>query len=188
MACKRWRGSPTAASYQISSSPISICLAAQRPRGYHAGQAGARKRVARDHPDRRHIHVDLAADQWPELRSFDQAVKADALLGRISVLLSNAAASKSREAPFGPERDKRGTVFVIDDEAEVCEAMRDLLQANGWATETCSSCEAFLRTDHAGRRGCVLVDAIMPGMSGSRAPAALAAIVASPPRHHGHGK
>jgi len=41
-----------------------------------------------------------------------------------------------------------------------------LLEANGWAAETYSSCEAFLRADHAGRSGCVVVDAIMPGMSG----------------------
>ncbi len=93
-------------------------------------------------------------------------VKADALLGRISALLSNAAASRVKEAPFRPKRDKRGTVFVIDDDPEVCEAMRDLLEASGWAAETYSSCEAFLKTDHADRRGCVLVDAIMPGMGG----------------------
>ena len=93
-------------------------------------------------------------------------VKADALLERISLLLSKAAISKAKGAPLKPERDNRGTVFVIDDEPQVCEAMRDLLGANGWAVEIYSSCEAFLKTDHAGRRGCVLVDAIMPGMSG----------------------
>src|SRR5580704_16477 len=72
---------------------------------------------------------------------------------------------KAKEAPFRPERDNRGTVLLIDDDLEVCEAMRDLLEANGWAAETYSSCEVFLKTDHAGRRGCVLVDAVMPGMS-----------------------
>jgi two-component system, chemotaxis family, CheB/CheR fusion protein len=94
-------------------------------------------------------------------------VKADVLLGRIGALLSNAAASKFKEAPFRPERDNnRGTIFLIDDDPQVCEAMRDLLEANGWAAETYSSCEAFQKADHAGRRGCVLVDAVMPGMGG----------------------
>jgi CheY-like chemotaxis protein len=98
--------------------------------------------------------------------SLDFLANSDALSGQIGALLSNAAASKAKEAPFRPERDNHGTVLLIDDDPEVCEAMRDLLEANGWAAETYSSCEVFLKTDHAGRRGCVLVDAIMPGMSG----------------------
>ncbi len=93
-------------------------------------------------------------------------VKTTTLLDKIRVLLSDTTPWETKPPPLRPEASKRGTVFVIDDEADVCEAMRDLLEANGWATETYSSCEAFLKTDPAGRTGCVLVDAIMPGMSG----------------------
>lgn len=56
--------------------------------------------------------------------------------------------------------------FVIDDEPNVCAAIREFLEINGWAVETYSSCEEFLETDYTVRRGCVLVDAHMSGMGG----------------------
>jgi two-component system, chemotaxis family, CheB/CheR fusion protein len=42
----------------------------------------------------------------------------------------------------------------------------ELLEINGWEVETYSSCETFLETDHNDRRGCILLDALMPGMNG----------------------
>jgi two-component system CheB/CheR fusion protein len=58
------------------------------------------------------------------------------------------------------------TIFVVDDEVGVREAMRDLLEANGRTVESFDSCEAFLKVYRPGRQGCLLVDARMPGMGG----------------------
>lgn len=70
------------------------------------------------------------------------------------------------EEPFKTQIGSRGVVFVIDDDPDICSAIGELLEINGWAVEIYSSCETFLETDHIERRGCILLDAIMPGMSG----------------------
>jgi two-component system CheB/CheR fusion protein len=46
------------------------------------------------------------------------------------------------------------------------EAMRDLLQENGYAVEKFADGPAFFEAYRPGWEGCVLVDALMPGMSG----------------------
>ena len=61
---------------------------------------------------------------------------------------------------------QRTTIFVVDDEGALRDAMRELLQQEGWAVEAYSSGEAFLEAYHADREGCLVVDARMPGMSG----------------------
>ena len=58
------------------------------------------------------------------------------------------------------------TVFVVDDDRAVREVMRDLLQENGYAVEIYANSSAFLEAYRPGRKGCLLVDALMPGMSG----------------------
>ena len=60
----------------------------------------------------------------------------------------------------------RPTIFVVDDEGALRDAMRQLLQEEGWSVEVYSSGEAFLEAYHSGREGCLVVDARMPGMSG----------------------
>ena len=62
--------------------------------------------------------------------------------------------------------DHPPTIFVVDDDSSVREALRDLLKADGRIVETFDSCEAFLEIYHPGRRGCLVVDARMPGMGG----------------------
>lgn len=44
--------------------------------------------------------------------------------------------------------------------------MRDLLQENGYAVELFADGPAFLEAYRLGREGCLLVDVMMPGMSG----------------------
>jgi two-component system, chemotaxis family, CheB/CheR fusion protein len=61
---------------------------------------------------------------------------------------------------------RRPTIFVVDDDSAVREALRDLLQQDGRAVEIYASSEAFLDAYRPGREGCLLVDARMPGMGG----------------------
>lgn len=58
------------------------------------------------------------------------------------------------------------TVFVIDDDKALRDAMRDLIASEGRKVETFSSCEAFIETYRPDRRGCLLVDARLPGLGG----------------------
>ena len=64
------------------------------------------------------------------------------------------------------KRATSSTVFVVDDDRAIREAMRDLLQENGYAVELFADGPAFLEAYRPGREGCLLVDALMPGMSG----------------------
>ena len=71
-----------------------------------------------------------------------------------------------QQLPLLLDGDKSGTVFVVDDDRTIREAMRDLLSENGYAVELFADGEAFLGGYRPGREGCLLVDVLMPGMSG----------------------
>lgn len=58
------------------------------------------------------------------------------------------------------------TIYVVDDDRALCDAMRDLLVEHGWEVEISPSAEAFLETEPPGHEGVLLVDAVMPGMGG----------------------
>lgn len=57
-------------------------------------------------------------------------------------------------------------VYVIDDEADVCEALKTLLETAGLEARTYASAEEFLSDVKVSRPLCLLVDVRLPGMSG----------------------
>src|SRR3984893_9154890 len=73
-------------------------------------------------------------------------------------------ASIRQPAPAGGMR--LPTVFVVDDDKAVRDAMRDLLQQDGRTVELYARSDAFLEAYRPGREGCLLIDARMPGMGG----------------------
>jgi RNA polymerase sigma factor (sigma-70 family) len=58
------------------------------------------------------------------------------------------------------------TVFVVDNDEAVCDALGMLLRAAGMSVETFRSAAAFLNEYHLNRCGCLVLDIRMPGMSG----------------------
>ena len=58
------------------------------------------------------------------------------------------------------------TVFLIDDDPAIRDAVGLLLRANGLAVETFASAVDFLESNAVQRPGCLLLDVRMPGMSG----------------------
>ena len=64
-----------------------------------------------------------------------------------------------------PQESER-TVFVVDDDEAVCDALGMLLRASGIAVETFRSAPAFLKALRPGQTGCLVLDIRMPGMSG----------------------
>jgi FixJ family two-component response regulator len=65
-----------------------------------------------------------------------------------------------------PNASSEPTVFVVDDDAHMCRALRWLVESVNLRVETFDSAEAFLRTYTAERPGCLVLDVRMPGMSG----------------------
>lgn len=58
------------------------------------------------------------------------------------------------------------TIFVVDDEADIRDALRLLLNSVGLDVETFGSAQAFLDTYDPARPGCLILDVRMPGMCG----------------------
>jgi FixJ family two-component response regulator len=55
---------------------------------------------------------------------------------------------------------------VVDDDESVREALPDLLRELGFTVEAFSSAEEFLASGAVRRTGCIILDIMMPGMSG----------------------
>ncbi|NKL33223.1 response regulator [Rhizobium leguminosarum bv. viciae] len=57
-------------------------------------------------------------------------------------------------------------VSIVDDDESVRESLPDLVSELGFAVEAFSSAEEFLASGHVERTECLILDIIMPGMSG----------------------
>ena len=62
--------------------------------------------------------------------------------------------------------DRPTTVLVVDDEADIVSLMRDFLEAEGYAVRTASDAPAALEVLDAEPVDLVLLDVMMPGMTG----------------------
>jgi two-component system CheB/CheR fusion protein len=63
------------------------------------------------------------------------------------------------------ETNSRGTVYIVDDNSAVRDAMQGLLEENGYRVEIYADGRNFLATHRQGRNRCVLIDLLTPGMS-----------------------
>ena len=66
----------------------------------------------------------------------------------------------------GNSNQARPTIFVVDDDAAVRDALKLLLRSVGHAVETFGSAQEFLDAYGEDRAGCLVLDIRMPGMSG----------------------
>ncbi len=93
----------------------------------------------------------------------NKPVKVDELTQAIQKLLPKARQiDPARIASPGGD----ATIYVIDDDAGICDSMRLVFEDSGQKVETFQSAEAFLAVFRAGKIACLLVDAYLPGMSG----------------------
>jgi two-component system CheB/CheR fusion protein len=95
-------------------------------------------------------------------------VKLTELAQAIERLLPKAQsrAEVHRTIAFEADLPVASAVFVVDDDHEVREAMRAVLEDDGHTVETFLSSEDFLDAYRPGRKGCLLLDAYLPGMNG----------------------
>ena len=100
---------------------------------------------------------------------FNKPVKLRELTHAIEKLLAKRPAAPAPPAARPAEEPSdhgRSKIFVVDDDAQICEALRVVLEDDGRIVETYSSCEAFLEAFRPGPSTCLLIDAYLPGMSG----------------------
>lgn len=62
--------------------------------------------------------------------------------------------------------DSGATVFVVDDDFDMRQSLKWLIESVGLPVEGFESAEQFLGADHVSRAGCILLDVRMPGMGG----------------------
>jgi two-component system CheB/CheR fusion protein len=75
-------------------------------------------------------------------------------------MMPEVQAEANDTAVFGP------TIFIVDDDREVRDMMRAVLEDDGQKVQSFASCEAFLVAYQPGHVGCLLVDGYLPGMDG----------------------
>jgi FixJ family two-component response regulator len=69
--------------------------------------------------------------------------------------------------PLGKVREQgAGTVFVVDDDASMCQALSSLLRAVGWQVQTFADAAAFLAFQRPDTAACLVLDVRLPGASG----------------------
>jgi two-component system, chemotaxis family, CheB/CheR fusion protein len=74
------------------------------------------------------------------------------------------SAPKQSEVPLSVQ--DAPTVYLIDDDDALREAMRELIEREGQRVAAFASCEAFLDAYRSGGKACLLVDARLPGLGG----------------------
>jgi FixJ family two-component response regulator len=62
--------------------------------------------------------------------------------------------------------DANAMVFVVDDDAETRDSLKDLIRSVGLRVELYASAQDFLRSEHPDVPGCLVLDVRMPGLSG----------------------
>jgi two-component system CheB/CheR fusion protein len=99
----------------------------------------------------------------------NKPVKLQELTQAIQRLLpiAHAAASpharRIAEASGGP---RAPVIFVVDDDDQIRETVREVLEDEGRLVEDYATCEAFLAAYRPGREACLVIDAYLPGMNG----------------------
>jgi two-component system CheB/CheR fusion protein len=99
---------------------------------------------------------------------FTKPVKLNELTRAIEKLLAppDPPVVPPRHADGAPSTSGEARIIVVDDDDQVLEAMRAVLEDDGRVVETYASCEAFLDGFHSDKSACLLIDAYLPGMSG----------------------
>jgi FixJ family two-component response regulator len=58
------------------------------------------------------------------------------------------------------------TVFIIDDDADLCASIQDLLESVGLRSESFGTAEEFLRSERPEAPSCLVLDVRLPGVNG----------------------
>ncbi len=94
------------------------------------------------------------------VRPADLAAAVRALLPQ-PALLRDARHSEAKSAEQQP-----ALIFIVDDDRNICEIVRSVLEDDGLAVQDFRSAEAFLEAYRPGCQACLLIDAYLPGMGG----------------------
>ena len=108
------------------------------------------------------LEPDAVGEPYVYLRKPVRSSELTAQIDRFLALVRHHAAGSVR-----PARDAlRQTIFVVDDDNVLRDAARDVFGHWGQEAELFSSSESFLAAYDRDRRGCLVIDHKLPGMTG----------------------
>jgi two-component system CheB/CheR fusion protein len=146
--------------------PDLVILDINLPRGPTGLQVMARLRelAGRDLPALV-LTGDISAETLGEIARQGFAHRAKPMRGtELSRLIRTLLAARRSED--SNEALRRATIFVVDDDAAVREALRGIIEAGGRPVEVYGGAREFLGAWVPVRNGCLVVDCRMPGMDG----------------------
>lgn len=120
------------------------------------------------------LTADISTDTLREIAMhncmrLNKPVKLAELTQAIQSVLAKSPRSSSRRpsaAQSPAAAPEAPVIFVVDDDSNVRETLRAVLESDGRTVEDYPNCEAFLHHYRPRREACLLVDAYLPGMSG----------------------
>jgi two-component system CheB/CheR fusion protein len=98
----------------------------------------------------------------------NKPVKANELSSLIQRLLTQNRPHDQAHATIAaaPRDTGAATIFIVDDDSNLRATLRRVLEGDGRIVADFATCETFLRDYRHGAKGCLLVDAYLPGMNG----------------------
>jgi two-component system CheB/CheR fusion protein len=106
----------------------------------------------------------------PDCQSLTKPVTADTLFQAAGALLPSPGEFPRPRPPAPAIAASRPSgvpdVFVVDDDTQLREAITLLIEGEGHVVEAFPDAESFLDHYRPGGKGCLLVDAVMPGLGG----------------------
>jgi two-component system CheB/CheR fusion protein len=91
---------------------------------------------------------------------------AEQLIRRVRELITAAALPDDEIVPPANLDKSKLTVFIVDDDSALLSSLQDFLPTQGYKVEAYADADAFLSSYDSSRKGCLLVDGLMPAMSG----------------------
>src|SRR5882762_2864527 len=139
--------------------------ARKRPRGRERESQRTRRTTAPGESARVGGHVQLQTDH-PATTATNVNTATDQLLAKI--VRRRSCEPKGVRVQSGPKPmpEPVATVFVVDDDASIREALASLVRSAGLKAETFATAQEFLAHAPADAPSCLVLDVRMPGLSG----------------------
>ncbi len=97
---------------------------------------------------------------------FNKPLKLRELMDALQRLLPPPPLPANKPQTSPSTTTERATIFVVDDDPQLRNALRSVLEDDNLIVEDYADCESFLAAFRPGREACLLIDAYLPGMGG----------------------
>lgn len=86
--------------------------------------------------------------------------------GNLSVTYKDGEVFTEVKIPLFVPQEKKMLIRIVDDDEDLAESLKFLLEPEGWEVVSYPSAEDYLKSDAPSVEGCLLLDIRMPGLSG----------------------